>query len=80
MLFFTAQNANTVGRIDPKTGEITGQKTPTHGAKPYGIESAIKPNVLVRFDIKTNKFQSRIMPGGGGAVRNIKTTDVAGTS
>ena len=40
-----------------------------------GIESAIRPNVLVRFDMKTEKFQSWIIPGGGGVVRNIKTTD-----
>ena len=39
------------------------------------MESAIKPNVLVRFDIKSSKFQSWIIPGGGGVVRNIKTTD-----
>ena len=54
-------------------------------SQPYGItyqggaiwyvESAIKPNVLVRFDIKTQRVQSWISPGGGGVVRNIKTTD-----
>ena len=54
-------------------------------SQPYGItylngasgdvESAIKPNVLVRVDIKTEKFQSWIIPGGGGVVRNIKSTD-----
>ena len=31
--------------------------------------------MLVRFDIKSSKFQSWIIPGGGGVVRNIKTTD-----
>src|SRR5207344_72693 len=170
--FFTAQNANVVGRIDPKTGEIKITKTPTERSNPYGmvfdtkgvpwvcdfgtnkiiridpdtlaikefelanaesrprriaispddiiwyadysrgylgrldtttgkntdwpspsgpksqpygitylngaiwyVESAIKPNVLVRFDMRTQKFQSWIIPGGGGVVRNIKATD-----
>ena len=53
-------------------------------SQPYGIvfvkgavwyvESAIKPNVLVRFDPGTQKFQTWIIPGGGGVVRNIKAT------
>jgi virginiamycin B lyase len=50
-------------------------------SQPYGItaykdiiwynESAIRPNTLVRFDPKTEKFQSWIIPGGGGVVRNM---------
>src|SRR5207249_1539051 len=86
MLFFTAQNSNYVGRLDPNTGKVTEWASPS-GPKtqPYGItylngaiwyvESAIRPNVLVRFDIKTEKFQSWLIPGGGGVVRNIKATD-----
>ena len=31
--------------------------------------------MLVRFEIATKKFQSWIIPGGGGVVRNIKATD-----
>jgi hypothetical protein len=30
--------------------------------------------VLVRFDIKTEKFQGWIIPGGGGVMRNMKST------
>ena len=30
--------------------------------------------MLVRFDIKTEKFQSWTIPGGGGVVRNMKAT------
>ena len=50
-------------------------------SQPYGIvqvngiiwynESAIRPNTIVRFDPKTEKFQSWIIPGGGGVVRNM---------
>jgi len=38
------------------------------------VESAIRPNVLVRFDMKSEKFQSWTIPGGGGVVRNMKAT------
>ena len=31
-------------------------------------------NVLVRFDVTAHTFQTWIIPGGGGVVRNIKTT------
>ena len=34
----------------------------------------LKALLLVRFDIKTEKFQSWIIPGGGGVVRNMKST------
>jgi virginiamycin B lyase len=74
-----------LGRLDPNTGKVTDWPSPSGPkSQPYGItylsgaiwyvESAIKPNVLVRFDIKTEKFQSWIIPGGGGVVRNIKST------
>jgi virginiamycin B lyase len=53
-------------------------------SQPYGIvflngavwysESAVKPNTLVRFDPKTEKFQTWIIPGGGGVVRNMMVT------
>lgn len=75
-----------LGRLDPGTGKVTDWPSPSGPrSQPYGItylngaiwyvESAIKPNVLVRFDIKDQKFQSWIIPGGGGVVRNIKSTD-----
>ena len=34
-------------------------------------ESAIRPNTIVRFDPKMEKFQSWIILGGGGVVRNM---------
>ncbi len=74
-----------LGRLDTKTGKVTDWPSPSGPrSQPYGItylngaiwyvESAIRPNVLVRFDIQTEKFQSWIIPGGGGVVRNMKTT------
>jgi len=37
-------------------------------------ESAAKPNTIVRFDPKTEKFQSWAIPGGGDIVRNMDVT------
>jgi len=34
----------------------------------------VRPNTLVRFDPKTEKFQTWIIPAGGGIVRNMMTT------
>ena len=45
-----------------------------HGAIWYS-ESAVRPNTLVRFDPRTEKFQTWIIPAGGGVVRNMKVTE-----
>jgi virginiamycin B lyase len=37
-------------------------------------ESAVKPNTMVRFDPKTEKFQTWAIPAGGGVVRNMMTS------
>src|SRR6266571_5279872 len=62
---------NKVASIDPKT-------------EPYGIsaikdviwysESGTTPNTVVRFDPKTEKFQTWVIPGGGNIVRNTDVT------
>jgi virginiamycin B lyase len=85
IIWYADYSRGYLGRLDPKTGKVSEWPSPSGPkSQPYGItalngaiwyvESAIKPNVLVRFDIKTEKFQSWIIPGGGGVVRNIKTT------
>jgi len=53
-------------------------------SKPYGMvftrgavwysESGAKPNTIVRFDPRTEKFQSWAIPGGGDIVRNMDVT------
>ena len=51
-------------------------------SQPYGVafakgavwysESGVRPNTLVRFDpVREDKFQSWIIPSGGGVVRNM---------
>ena len=67
---------------NPKTGAAKEWPSPSGPkSQPYGIvqvngiiwynESAIRPNTIVRFDPKTEKFQSWVIPGGGGVVRNM---------
>jgi virginiamycin B lyase len=74
-----------LGRLDTKTGKATEWPSPSGPtSQPYGItaindviwysESAVRPNTLVRFDPKTEKFQSWIVPGGGGVIRNMMPT------
>jgi virginiamycin B lyase len=38
------------------------------------VESNTKPNMLVRFDPRTEKFQTFRIPSGGGVVRNMMPT------
>jgi virginiamycin B lyase len=74
-----------LGRLDTRTGDV--KEWPSPGgpkSQPYGItalhdviwysESAVRPNTLVRFDPRTERFQTWIIPGGGGVVRNMMTT------
>lgn len=74
-----------LGRLDTKTGAVTEWPSPGGPkSQPYGItalndviwysESAVRPNTLVRFDPKTQNFQTWVIPGGGGVVRNMMTT------
>lgn len=74
-----------LGRLDTRTGAIKEWPSPSGpDSQPYGItflngviwysESNVKPNTMVRFDPKTEKFQTWIIPAGGGVVRNMMTT------
>jgi virginiamycin B lyase len=76
-----------LGRLDPATGKVTEWASPSGPkSQPYGIaftkgalwynESTAKPNTIVRFDPKTEKFQSWAIPGreGGDIVRNMDVT------
>jgi virginiamycin B lyase len=71
-----------LGRLDLATGEHKEWASPSGPqSQPYGIvftkgaiwynESGAKPNTIVRFDPKTEKFQSWAIPGGGDIVRNM---------
>jgi virginiamycin B lyase len=85
MVWYTDYSRGYLGRLDPATGQVTEWQSPS-GAKsaPYGIsaisdviwysESETSPNTVVRFDPKTQKFQSWVIPGGGNIVRNTSIT------
>jgi virginiamycin B lyase len=71
-----------LGRLDLATGAHKEWPSPSGPkSQPYGIvftkgalwynESGAKPNTIVRFDPKTEKFQSWAIPGGGDIVRNM---------
>jgi virginiamycin B lyase len=74
-----------LGRLDLATGAVKEWPSPSGPkSEPYGIvftkgalwydESNAKPNAIVRFDPKTEKFQSWAIPGGGDIVRNMDVT------
>jgi virginiamycin B lyase len=74
-----------LGRFDPKSGAAREWNSPGGAeSQPYGItelndiiwysESGVRPNTLVRFDPRSEKFQSWPIPSGGGVVRNMMPT------
>lgn len=85
MVWYTDYSRGYLGRLNPKTGEVKEWQSPS-GPKsaPYGIsvikgviwysESESSPNTVVRFDPKSEKFQSWAIPGGGNIVRNTSVT------
>jgi virginiamycin B lyase len=85
MIWYSDYSRGFLGRLDPKTGKVTEWPSPGGPkSQPYGItavgdaiwysESNVDPNTLVRFDIKTQKFQTWTIPSGGGVVRNMVHT------
>ena len=85
MVWYTDYARGYLGRLNPATGAVSEWPSPS-GAKsaPYGIsaihgaiwysESEAMPNTVVRFDPKSEKFQSWAIPGGGNIVRNTDVT------
>jgi virginiamycin B lyase len=74
-----------LGCLDLTTGSHKEWPSPSGPkSEPYGIvftkgalwynESGAKPNTIVRFDPKTEQFQSLAIPGGGDIVRNMDVT------
>ncbi len=74
-----------LGRYNLASGEHKEWASPSGPkSEPYGMvftkgavwynESGAKPNTIVRFDPKTEKFQTWAIPGGGDIVRNMDVT------
>jgi virginiamycin B lyase len=85
MVWYADYSRGYLGRLDPASGQVKEWPSPS-GPKsaPYGIsdikgaiwysESEALPNTVVRFDPKTEKFQTWAIPGGGNIVRNTDVT------
>jgi len=82
VVWYTDYARGYLGRFDPKTGQTREWPSPGgRESEPYGIaavgnivwysESGVRPNTLVRFDTATEKFQTWVIPAGGGVVRNM---------
>jgi virginiamycin B lyase len=82
MVWYTDYPRGYLGRFDPVTGAVKEWPSPGgRESQPYGIafthgaiwysESAVRPNTLVRFDPRTEKFQTWVIPAGGGVVRHM---------
>ncbi|MBV8564582.1 MAG: hypothetical protein JO273_03900 [Methylobacteriaceae bacterium] len=85
IIWYTDYALGILGRFDPKTGKVTEYPSPGGPrSQPYGItfvrgavwysESGVRPNTLVRFDPASEKFQTWLIPSGGGVVRNMMAT------
>lgn len=85
MVWFVNSSLGRIGRLNPRTGEIREWPSPSGPqSHPYAIEviddiiwyneSNQRPDALVRFDPKTEKFQSWAIPSGVGIIRHMRKT------
>ena len=85
IIWYTDFARGFLGRLDVATGKVTEWQSPSGPkSEPYGLvfakgalwynESFAKPNTIVRFDPKSEKFQAWEIPGGGDIVRNMDVT------
>ena len=80
VIWYTDFPRGMLGRFDPKTGQVKEWLSPSgKQSEPYAItqirdviwysESGVRPNTMVRFDPKTERFQTFAIPSGGGVLR-----------
>ena len=89
MVWFGNMGLGAIGRLNPETGEVKEWTTPSGmDSEPYALEviddvvwfneSGKRPDPLVRFDPKTEQFQSWPTPSTdgvyGGLARNMMVT------
>jgi virginiamycin B lyase len=87
-IWYVNSGRGRLGRYNPATGEIREWESPSGPrSHPYAIavidgvvwynESGVRPDPLVRFDPRTETFQSWAIPSGGvyaGIVRHMRAT------
>jgi virginiamycin B lyase len=85
VIWYTDFPRGYLGRLDTATGQVTEWPSPSGPrSQPYGIveakgviwysESGTKPNTVVRFDPKSQQFQTWAIPSGGYIVRKMDVT------
>ena len=85
MVWYGNSARGRIGRLNPQTGEVREWLSPSGPtAHPYAFavvndiiwynESGMRPDALVRFDPKTEQFQSWVIPSGVGIIRNFWVT------
>jgi virginiamycin B lyase len=85
MVWFVNSTLGRIGRLNPATGEIRQWDSPSGpDSHPYAIaviddviwynESGMRPDALVRFNPRTETFQSWAIPSGVGIIRNVWVT------
>jgi virginiamycin B lyase len=88
MIWYGNSGKGRIGRMDPKTGQVKEWDSPSGPrSHPYAVvlmnggvwynESGVRPDMLVRFDIKSETFQSWPIPSGhifAGIWRHGRTT------
>ena len=82
--FLLALTAAVLCSIPPACGQTPPKLPDGPRSEPYGIvaskgviwysESGTKPNTVVRFDPKTQRFQTWAIPSGGYIVRKMDVT------
>lgn len=85
MVWYVNSSLGRLGRLNPKTGEVKEWPSPSGpDSHPYAIaivddtiwynESRRRPDALVRFDPKTERFQSWAIPSGVGTLRHMRVS------
>lgn len=86
IVWFVNSTMGRIGRLDPATGEIRQWDSPSGPrSHPYSMaviddviwynESGMRPDALVRFNPRTESFQSWAIPSGVGIVRHTWVTE-----
>ncbi len=86
IVWFVNSTMGKIGRLDPATGEIRQWDSPSGpDSHPYSLaviddviwynESGKRPDALVRFNPRTESFQSWAIPSGVGIVRHVWVTE-----
>jgi virginiamycin B lyase len=85
VIFYTDFPRGMLGRFDTRTHQVREWMSPGGpDSEPYAItqidgivwysESGVRPNTMVRFDPKTETFQTFAIPSGGGVLRHFEAT------